>query len=176
MNAAHLHLILAHVPVFAVIGGTVVLAVGLLLRRRLLWTIASVFFLVAAVAAVPVYLSGEPAEEILERWLPNEAAIERHEDTALLTLSTVIATGVAAAALLVAGRRAPMTRIARASLGVTALLALGASGLAIRTAGLGGEIRHPEIRTALAPRASQERVPLPPRDEHGFGDEDGDDD
>jgi uncharacterized membrane protein len=149
MNFAHWHLLLNHLPVLGTAFGTLVLLTALLKRSDELKRLSLWVFVLAALAAVPAYLTGEPAEGVIER-LPNvaENLIERHEDWALISL---VATGLTGALALVGwfayrkAERLPQWLPAGA-LG----LALVTSGLMAWTANLGGQIRHPEIVAANA--------------------------
>lgn len=151
MNPAHLHLALNHIPVVATLLAAILLGVALWRRADGLLRTGAAVALGAALITAPVYLSGDPAEEQVEDLSGvTEAAIERHEDAAGAAAGAVIALGIAAAACLLRYRRAAVPRPAAAGL---VALALVATALFARTANLGGEIRHPEIRagTMAAP-------------------------
>lgn len=150
MNAAHLHLLLNHIPVIGLVGAVLILAVGATARnatlvRTSLWT-----FALLAVAAIAVYLTGESAEEVVEA-IPGigESVIEEHEEFAL---ATTIATGALGALSLLALWLYRAPRTFPQWLAVTALLAsLIPAGMLAWTAELGGRIRHEEIRTGWTP-------------------------
>lgn len=152
MNVAHLHLILNHVPVLGTVFGLTVLAAGLWKSSDGLKRLALVVFAVSALVAVPVYVTGEPAEDAVKH-LPGVAggALERHEDAAGAALGGVLALGaLAVTGLIICRRDRPVTQW----LTVTSLLAaLVVSALMGWTANLGGQIRHPEIATATGPSA-----------------------
>lgn len=147
MNAAHVHLLLNHVPVIGALFAVGVLAVGLFWKRDELVRAAAGLFAAAALFAAPVYLSGEPAEEVVES-LPgvSEPVIERHEDAAAVAFATLAVVGVLSLTALVLFRRqvVPVT-VARAGLAL-GLIALALMGY---TANLGGQIRHTEIRARV---------------------------
>lgn len=146
MNAAHLHLLLNHVPVIGAIGILLLALVAWIrpspdvLRTTLLFAAGN------AAAALVVYLTADGAEDLVRR-LPgvSRALIERHEDAALVATIAAAALGAAAlAALLVYRTRTPPRWIARAML-LAAIIPVGLMGW---TANLGGQIRHTEIRGA----------------------------
>ena len=85
MNAAHIHLMLNHVPLFGAVAVTILLVVALFLRQQGVARAGLVVALLTALVAVVVYLTGEPAEELVEN-LPgiSEAAMETHEEIALV--------------------------------------------------------------------------------------------
>jgi uncharacterized membrane protein len=147
MDGAHLHLMLNHIPLLGTIFGLPVLIAGLVLKNHVLRNAGLIILVMAAIFAIPVYLTGEPAEEIVEH-LPGVGHdfIERHEDSAMAALIAAIVTGVISLIALGfswAGRTAVTTVAA-----VTIVSAMVTAGLMGRTANLGGEIRHTEIRTA----------------------------
>lgn len=83
MDQVHLHLLLNHLPVVGVIMG--VLVFGFFTKQP--WVKRSALFviLLSALFAVPAYLTGEGAEDSLERVAGfDEAFIGPHEDVATL--------------------------------------------------------------------------------------------
>jgi uncharacterized membrane protein len=150
MNAAHLHLVLNHLPVVGLIFGLGVLIVSQLRRSPGATRVALWCLFAAALTAIPGYLTGEPAEELIER-LPGVAKgpLEQHEDFAVFGLVGAVISGLLAALSLFIWRKSP----ALPAWGVSAVtLVAVASAVAMGwTAKLGGEIRHPEIRqTAMS--------------------------
>lgn len=174
MDAAHWHLVLTHVPVvgvvFALLVLTLALVVGSAAIRRL--SLAAVLFV--ALTALPTYLTGEPAGEVVER-LPGvtEQVIDRHGDaatTALVTLELAGALALAGLVFTVRARSVP-TWVVTGMLLVTAVSA----GVLGWTANLGGQIRHTEIRTGFAvPAGDQEIRDTGGRPAEARGEKDGD--
>lgn len=158
-NAAHLHLILNQIPVLGAVIAAVLLTLALFFRREVL-TKASLWALgVAAVVGVPVYLSGEEAEDIVEELGVAHAVIESHEEAALLTLIVLGVLGLAALGALawLRGRR----QVPGWLTGTMWVAALVAGFLSVRTAFLGGQIRHtetrpPEVQRQLEAAAAEE--------------------
>lgn len=152
INPAHIHLLLNHVPVLAVALGLLVLAGAVVRRHPFLMRCALVLFVAAALAAVPTYLSGEPAEEIVERAAGDiERWVEPHEEAAAVSLALVGMLGLVSIAGLWLGRRSEAPP--RLLTGAIFVLALTVGGSLAWTANLGGQIRHTEIR-AGAPASS----------------------
>lgn len=143
LDAAHIHLMLNHVPVIAAPLLLLVLTIGLLRGSGELVTVSLVLVVGLALATGLVYLTGEPAEELVEHapWF-REALVEPHEEHAAISLGAMLVTGVLAAVALVRRRRAGLwPRLVWAGLLVsTALLGW--------TAWSGGQIRHDEVRPA----------------------------
>jgi fucose 4-O-acetylase-like acetyltransferase len=129
--------------------GLVLLAVAVTRRNETLLRAAWVTLVFVALVAIPVYLAGEGAEEIVEREPGvSHAAIGPHEEIALVALIGVEALGLLAAiALVVSRRRVLPAWLGTASL-VLALLVVGIMGV---TADRGGRIRHSEAYGAAAP-------------------------
>ena len=146
MNGAHLHLMLNHVPVIGVPLAAAVLAAGYLRKsdewkRAALW----IFFAVALLGAA-AYFTGEPAEEKIEH-MPgiSKHRIEEHEESALPSLIVAALAGLVSVAGLAMGRGKPLPGWAPA---LALVLGIAAALLLARTANLGGQIHHPEIRAA----------------------------
>lgn len=145
MNAAHFHLALNHLPIYAVIFGVVLVAIGRIVRSDTtewvgLWTLV-----IAGLFAIPVYLTGEPAEEVIEK-LPgvSETFIESHEEMGAFAFAGALALGLVGAATLFFSRGSK----AISKAWWLAIIVLGAItiGVLLQTAFLGGKIRHSEIR------------------------------
>lgn len=155
MNWPHVHLLLNHVPVMGVPFGFLLLAAALA-RKSLELTKASLgVFAVVALVTIPVYLAGEPTEEVVEH-LPgiSESFIEEHEESALLSLVAIEILGVLAVAGLVLFRGSSIpTWFVTTSL-VLSLLAAVSVGW---TANLGREIHHPEIRSDFSPASEDDQ-------------------
>lgn len=150
MNVTHLHLILNHLPVLGTAFGLGILALGLWTRSEDIKRLALLLFAATALLAIPAYLTGEPAEDAV-KGLAGVAGglIERHEEAAGAALGGVLALGALAGIGLAVFRR---KRPVATWFGATSLLgALVVSSLMAWTANLGGQIRHPEIRSGAAP-------------------------
>jgi len=144
VTAAHLHLTLCHVPIMAIVFGFGWLGFGLWRGSPDLQRAALVMFVVAAVLAVPLHLTGGPAASVV-KGLPgfSDSILERHQAAAGVTLAGCIVLGIAALAGLILFR----DRVVAGWFGGLLLVgALVVGSLVIWTASLGGQIRHSEIR------------------------------
>lgn len=154
MNPAHLHLALNHLPLVGVLVGGLLLAWGLFRDQEPVVRAALGTLLLAGAAAVGVYFTGEPAEELVESLAGvSEAALEAHEEAALWAAVGGGALAVLALVSLAAGR---MRRATRRLAGTTLAAAAVVLGVMAWTANLGGQIRHPEIRRGAAVEAPAE--------------------
>ena len=149
LSPAHLHLMLNHIPVLGtLLFAPLVVGWGLLRRSRDITRVGLVLAVLLAVTAVPIYLTGEPAEDQLERrpWFDKQR-VEAHEERAEIGLIAVLITGAAALGALWVGRGG---RPDRPGLAAVVLLGLVVSAALFALAALaGGEIRHDEIRNAV---------------------------
>ena len=80
INWAHVHLIINHIPVVAIPVTLLFLIWSEALDNRSMKQVSLLFLIVLSFIAVGVFLTGEPAEEIIEK-LPGiaETVIEAHE-------------------------------------------------------------------------------------------------
>lgn len=151
MNQAHLHLLLNHIPILGTAIGCLFLGYALLRKNTEFVKASLVFLVVIAALAIPAFLTGEPAEKLVEH-LPGvtEALIEQHEDAGKFALIAACVTGLSAlAALLLFSRVKVLPSIVLA-------LALLTTGMMAWVGNLGGQIRHTEIRAGGAQATANE--------------------
>lgn len=149
MDSTHLHLLLNHFPIIGTILGTGVMAYGYFTKSEATKKAALLTWALMALITIPVFLTGEPAEESVEN-LPgvSEAIIHEHEEAADLALWVMEALGALSLVALVIPSGKEKT--ARTLVGVAFALSLVSFGLMARTGYLGGQIRHSEIRSGVA--------------------------
>jgi uncharacterized membrane protein len=166
MNLAHIHLLLNHFPTVGMIIGLGLFLLALIGKSDDLKKASLVVFLGIALLALPTYMSGNAAQEMIckaQGKAPcadssvSKDMIERHEGAALLALAFMELTGAVAWLGLWQYRR--MARFSRANLAAVAFFSLVTFGLMAQAANIGGEIRHPEIRDP-APAAQVNGQPL----------------
>lgn len=155
MDGAHLHLILNHIPVFGLLVGFLLLAWGMIRGYNDIQKAALVTLFVTAATALPVYLTGEPAEDIVEK-LPgvSEQIMSQHEDSAMFSLIMAMITGVLALGA-IAVKRFLSTQVAAMAAVAVLIVTLITGGAMAFTANLGGQIRHTEIRNGQASETPQ---------------------
>jgi uncharacterized membrane protein len=146
MNPVHIHLLLNHVPVLGGLLSLVLLVIGVVTKSRATGRIALGLLVFSALVAIPVFLTGEPSEEVLEGLAGiSENLVEQHEDSGKIAMAAIGVSGLLGAFALVLMRREQvLPKWLMASL---IGLLLVSNALMIRTAGLGGQIRHSEIRS-----------------------------
>ena len=143
MSVVHLHLMLNHVPVIGMVFALLILGVAAWRRNDGMGKLGLVVMVGLAAVTAVVFLTGEPAEEAVEKVAGvSEAMIHPHEEAAEAALIvTAIAGLLALVALGVYLRRA----LPRWVTGAAFTAALVASTMLGWAANLGGQIRHTEI-------------------------------
>jgi uncharacterized membrane protein len=153
MNSAHLHLLFNHAPILGSAFGLLLLVWGMLRRSDSVSRVGLATLVLSALIAIPAYLTGGPAEHLVED-LPgiSEASIHTHEQAALIASYALWALGAACAWVLWRYRRTGVSVPSR----YTRFALVGAvvvAGLMSWTSLLGGVIRHTEIRGDAVDRA-----------------------
>jgi uncharacterized membrane protein len=167
MDAAHIHLILNHFPIAGMVFSIPLLLFAWWRRNEVLSRTAFIVILLTGLATIPTYLTGEPAEELIAH-LPgvSERFIEIHEEAAERAIWAIgAATLVAAVGLFLSIRRKATPRWAYPVVLAAALASVGLLGW---TNNLGGQVRHPEIR-------SKSSAPITDAQERGVSKEKDDD-
>ncbi|MDQ7039973.1 MAG: hypothetical protein Q9M35_03440 [Rhodothermus sp.] len=160
MNAAHLHLLINHLPLFAVLLGLLVGVYGAWRREETVVRVALMLFVLAALGAAATYFTGEAAEELVETLGRSEAALEAHEERGSLAAYLTIALGVLSLGTLL--RRGSVAPAWRTALFVLAVVTLGFVGYA---ANLGGRISHPEVTGTVLQESARSSPTVPGRGE-----------
>ncbi len=144
MSAAHLHLMVVHLPVVLCPLGILFLLIDSLRGHDRSMT-GFVLLLSAAVLGVVAYYSGPSAYEQLEGVLLTEKEwVEQHAVAGRAAFVTLILAGVLALqAVLRELQEEPVSKGLRWAVVVMALIACYCS---VWAAHLGGKIRHPEMR------------------------------
>ena len=144
MNTAHVHLLLNHVSILAALFSAFVYAWGLLKKDYSIQLVALVGFVIAALAAIPVFLTGEGAEDLVENMSGvSKSMIEEHEETANIALWLVEILGVASLFQIITKKL--QWKLATKMPFPILLLALIAAGSIGYTGYIGGKIHHTEI-------------------------------
>lgn len=153
MNTSQIHLALTHLPVVLSLVGMIMLVVSLLRKNPVLTRTSFYLLFFAGLAALPVFFSGEGAEEAVENFPGvSESLIEKHEDVAKIALFAIVATALVALAGLL---RFSIGALARPVRILVLLLAVFSSVMLAQTAHLGGQIRHTEIRSGAGGNTAQ---------------------
>jgi hypothetical protein len=142
MNAAHFHIMINHFPVIGIIFVFLISVVALRWDHPVYRKIAFGFALLLALSVIPVFLSGDQAEETLKAMaVPDiKGFIGPHARAATLTSMATIALGIPAILGLF------LKKIPTWLMPVQVVVSLVLVGMFGLTALLGGAIRHTEIR------------------------------
>lgn len=169
----HLHMIINHIPTSGIGYAIALLAMGIFWRKPALLTVSLALLVFGALITIPVYLTGLQAEEVAEHALrlPNlEHYVEHHEESGLMTLVAAEVVGFLALIGLWAVRVGKA--LPRWFFPVLLVLTIASAGVFSRTANLGGQIRHTEIRQDalsrlfMGPHMEQEQPAESAADEH----------
>jgi hypothetical protein len=147
-SVIELHLAINHSPLFAEIFAFVLLVIALVRRNRTLGTAALVVAIVGALCAGAAYYTGDEAAETVDKSTPiaglDKTLIKEHDQAAWFALAAAcISGGLALIALIVGWRRGERLRWLDILIAVVILWTVSVVG---RTAFLGGQIHHPEVR------------------------------
>lgn len=147
MNSVHFHLAFTHFPIIGTIIGVLILIAGFVFRKEPVIKSALLLFVGMAIVAIPVFLTGEGAEESVEH-LPgvSEKIIHEHEELAEKAIILMEILGVfSLGAFILMLLKSKFSRIVNI---IVLVLSIAAFGLIATTGNLGGQIRHTEIRKA----------------------------
>src|SRR5512140_947676 len=161
MNLAHVHLLLNHFPTVGMIVGLGVYLMAIAAKSDDLKRASLVIFFGIALLSIPTFASGTAAELALSTSQEvSTTTIQAHETAALEALAFMELTGALAWLALWQYRR--LSRLPQGTVTAVLLSGLVTFGLMARAADIGGEIRHPEIRTVPTSGAPEETTPAKP--------------
>lgn len=166
MDTAYLHIVTNHIPIIGMPFAAALLILGIWKKSDDLKSAAFLSFFALGLIVILVYLTGEPAEELVEH-VPGvaENAIHDHEDFAIYALGSVLATGAVAGIafllfkgwrLFVPGKQSEGSTYPAWLAPAVLVLALISSGILGYTGKLGGMIRHTEFYGAAPATESDE--------------------
>ena len=143
MNLAHMHLLLNHISVVGLPVGLIFLVYGLVKKNTNVQRFSLIVLIALAAFIIPAYLTGEPAEELVEN-IPGvtKSLIHAHEEAAEASLSLTLFTAGLAVVALWAHFKGKWMR--QASLAVVLMAFIATMSIAY-TCSLGGQIRHSEF-------------------------------
>lgn len=142
MNPAAVHLALNNFPPVIDLAALIVLAIGVIWKSPAVVRTGLALLVVAALIAIPVFLTGEPAAEVVEEIEGvNAQAIHPHEEAAEWAFWLLEIQGTLALLTLLFYRS---RNIANWALAVILIVSVVATIAVFRTATLGGRIHHPE--------------------------------
>ena len=145
MDWVKAHLALNHVSVIGTPFLALLLGWGWFRRREELVRLGLWWITIFSVISIALKFTGDFAAEQKGSDLAEvKRFVDRHEQSADQATAAVFLMGVAAGVALFAGRK--RGRVPVWALAMTLLMAIGSGVMLARTAHLGGEITHPELR------------------------------
>ncbi|MDG1253553.1 MAG: hypothetical protein P8N56_07725 [Schleiferiaceae bacterium] len=165
MNAAYLHLLVNHLPLFGALFGTVALVWGLLKHNAGMKTAGLIFLIAASAGGWMAHITGERAEHFVEE-LPtvSRQTVHAHEDAAETAHLFVVPLGVLAILALYLDKKesrwTPLTLWTVATLGAATCIT---AGFAAET---GGHIIHTEVHGPTTEHASSDHDHPENQEEH----------
>src|SRR5262245_61431182 len=149
LNAAHLHLVLNHVPTLGTAVAVALLLIALIRRQEAQVQLGLEVLFIVALVTLSVYITGVAAYQHLRSGADfSDIAARMHQDVALSGFAVTEFAGFVGWVALWQSRRIGHT--GRGLVTAATLLTFIALAIMGRAATLGGEIHHPEIRAAAA--------------------------
>lgn len=147
MNQTHIHLLLNHFPIIGTLIGSCLLLWGIIRKNDQVKSISALLLACMAVVAIPVFLTGEPAEESVEHLSGvSEQAIKLHEEAAEIAFWLMSIAGIISlAAFFAAIKKLKQANILFVFAFIVSAVCFASMA---RTGYLGGQIRHTEISSA----------------------------
>lgn len=145
MDPVHVHLLLNHVAILAAVFSLVIYFAGIFISQRILVRTALIGFVFSALVAIPVFLTGEPAEELVEN-LPgiSQDVIHEHEEAAEYSIWMIQFLGIISLfAFFLFDKYERFFKWLIIVIGILATIALAKTGYE------GGKIRHTEIHGSI---------------------------
>src|SRR5262245_23460526 len=151
MNLAHIHLLLNHWPIIGSFIGLGLFLIALVMNSDDLKQTSLALFALLALLAIPTYMSGNVAQEVLKESISDlsDASVEMHQGAALLALVFMeITGGVALMGLWKFSRSSRPTDkpMARWNYPAVLILSLVPVGLMAVAGNTGGAIRRSELQ------------------------------
>lgn len=145
MSAAHIHLLLNHIPILGSIFGLLLLLYAMVRRSDEIKRVCFGVFAITALLTIPVYLTGDGAARIV-RALPDVSRDMIREHDGAATYSIIVAELLGVVSLLAWWLTRNGKKLATWMLVMVIVLSVLSSAIAMRTGYLGGQVRHSEVR------------------------------
>ncbi|MBI5193427.1 MAG: hypothetical protein HZA08_08315 [Nitrospirae bacterium] len=145
MSIPHVHIMLNHIPVIGVLFCSLFFIISVILKNMQFQRVTSVLLILAALSAIPVFITGEPTEHVIED-IPTVSKhyIEEHEESAIASLIVMeILGGLSLLGLILSRKQDRIPGYVKNGIIIFSIIS---SVLIAYTAYLGGHIRHTEIR------------------------------
>jgi uncharacterized membrane protein len=148
LSAVQVHLAINHFPIAGIFFTIFFLLMGLIFKKKMLISAAMFLAILSGIAIIPMILSGDGAEEIVEHKAGvTRELIHSHEELADTSVVIFELTAILAILWFIVSKKKE-TWMKKIEI-LTLLLAIVASIFIANTAHTGGMIRHEEIRPKL---------------------------
>lgn len=146
MNEAHFHLVVNHLPIIFPLVGIIILIIGLISKSDAVNRTAYIIFILGAISAIFSMVSGEGAEEVVEKINGvSETYIKAHEESAeIFAILIYILGGISIIELWTSIKNKSISNVIPI---ITIVFAFVVLFSAKQTGTTGGEIRHTEIKS-----------------------------
>lgn len=146
MNEAHFHLVVNHLPIIFPLVGIIILIIGLISKSDAVNRTAYTIFILGAISAIISMVSGEGAEEVVEKINGvSETYIKAHEESAEVFAILIYILGIISIiGFWTSFKNKRVTKVFPIGTMIFACVVLF---FARQTGTTGGEIRHTEIRS-----------------------------
>lgn len=156
MDAAHLHLLTNHIPILLTFLSTAMLIWAVISKNSEHYKIAFIGFIIAGLAILVVFQSGEEAEDIVEEIAGvTHDSIEAHEEAADIAWWLTVILGAGGIAGLFMYKK--KGKGFKPFVWILLIYALLTAGYLAYTGNLGGHIRHTEIADVQQTKAVIEK-------------------
>ena len=153
-NAAHLHLLVNHLPIFLPLFGLIMLIIGIVSKSEIVKRVSLAMFVFAGLFAFIASSTGEGAEEIVEELKRSHDLIHEHEEAAdtFALLSYVLAI-FSIVAFWFNWKKHPFKDL---SMYIALLISVIVIYFSYPTGQTGGEITHPEVNNSFKVPAGED--------------------
>ncbi len=153
-NAAHLHLLVNHLPIFLPLFGLIILIIGIVFKSEIVKRVSLAMFVFAGLFAFIASSTGEGAEEIVEELKRSHDLIHEHEEAAdtFALLSYVLAI-FSIVAFWFNWKKHPFKDL---SMYIALLISVIVIYFSYPTGQTGGEITHPEVSNSFKVPAGED--------------------
>lgn len=146
-NAAHLHLLVNHFPIFLPLFGLIILILGIIFKSEITKRISLGMFIFGGIFAFVASQTGEGAEDIAESLSRSHDLIHEHEEAAeLFSLVSYLLTLISIVALWLNWKKHPFSNLFTY---ITLVVSIVVLYLSYPTGQTGGEITHPEVSNSF---------------------------
>jgi len=142
-NAAHLHLLVNHLPILLPVLGLTILIIGIVFKSEIVKRISLGMFIFSGIFAFMAFSTGEGAEEIAEELKRSHDLIHEHEEAAeTFALLSYLLAFFSIVAFWFNWKKHPFSALASY---IVMLLSVVVIYFSYPTGQTGGEITHPEV-------------------------------